>query len=252
MTLLAIASITVREALRRKVQVNLLLFGLFLVATSYFVSELTLGEMHRVISDLGLSSMELIGTLLAAFLGAGLVAGDIERRVIYPVIAKPVSRTGYVVGRYLGLSAVLLGNLAVMAAALSVVLVLDAGSARPLDTALLAAFAGIALQLLVVAAVAVLFSSLTSTTLASIFTLALAIAGHLSNEVRALSTGASAGLAKALWYVVPNLAALTLDDAVIYHRPVPASAVTAAGYGLAYAALAVALASIAFSRRDLR
>ena len=252
MTTLAIAGMTLREALRRKVQVNLLVFGVFLLAATYFISELTLGEMHRIISDLGLSSMELVGTLLAVFLGANLIAGDIERRVIYSVVAKPVSRTQYLLGRYLGVSAVLVLNLAVMAGALSAVLAFDARSAAPLDRALFAAFAAMGLQLLVVAAVAVLFSSLTSTTLAAIFTLSLVIAGHLSGEMRALWTGEGAWLGRLLWYLLPNLGALSLNELVIYHRPVPPSAWIAGAYGILYAASAIAIAAVILERRDFR
>jgi ABC-type transport system involved in multi-copper enzyme maturation permease subunit len=249
---LAIATVTLRETLRRKVQVNLLIFGTLLVIASYFISALTMGDQHRMISDLGLSSMQLIGTLLAVFLGSGLVAGDVERRVLYPVVAKPVTRTEYLLGRYLGLSAALLLNLAVMAAALAAALVVGAGSAQPLDAAFLGTCAMTAVQLLVVAAVAVLFSSITSTTLAAIFALSLAIAGQLTNEMRSLWRGEGAWLARALWYALPNLGVLTTNDAVIYHRPLPASTWLAAAYGLVYVAATLAVACVAFERRDFR
>jgi Cu-processing system permease protein len=252
MKVLSIAGITLREALRRKVHVNLLLFGILMVGVSYVVSTLTLGEMHRIISDLGLSSMALIGSLIAVFLGAASVAGDIERRVVYPVVAKPVSRSQYVVGRYLGLSAALLLNLAAMAAALAAILVFDAGSARVLDAAFWAAVALIGVQLLVVSAVAVLFSAITTTTLAAIFALAITIAGQLTNDMRNLWRGDGAWLGKALWYALPNLGSLTANEAVIYHRPLPPAAWLAAAYGLLYAALAVSLACAVFERRDFR
>lgn len=252
MNALAVASVTVREALRRKVHVNLLVFGVLLVVASYLVATLTLGERHRMISDLGLSSMQLIGTLLAVFLGAGLVAGDVERRVVYPVVAKPVGRSQYLLGRYLGLAAALLMNLAVMAAALAALLAAEAGSLRPLDAPLLAAFAMIGVQLLVVGAVAVLFSSISSTTLAAIFALSVALAGQLTNEMRNLWRGEGAWLARALWYALPNLGILNLNEAVIYHRPPPATVWLAAGYGLLYAAATLALACVAFERRDFR
>jgi ABC-type transport system involved in multi-copper enzyme maturation permease subunit len=249
---LAITKVTLRETLRRKVQVNLLLFGTLLVVGSYFISALTLGEQHRILSDLGLSAMQLIGTLLAVFLGAGLVAGDIERRVLYPVVAKPVTRSQYLVGRYLGLGLALALNLAVMAVVLAAVLALQARSLGPIDRPLLATIAMILVQVLVVTAVAVLFSSITSATLAAIFALSIALAGQLTNEMRNLWRGGGAWLARGLWYALPNLGVLTTNDAVIYHRPIPASAWIAAGYGIAYAAATVALACLVFERRDFR
>ncbi len=252
MKILAVASVTVREALRRKLQVNLLLFALLLVVVSAVVSSLTLGEMHRIASDLGLTAMEAMGSLIAVFLGASAIAGDVERRVLYPVVAKPVARAEYLLGRYLGLAATLLVNLMIMAATLATVLVVQAGSLRPLDLALLSAVTMIGVQFLVVAAIAVLFSSFTTPTLATIFALAVTLAGRLSNDLRTLWSGPGAEVGKALWYLLPNLSALSLNESVVYRTPPPPSAWLAVPYALLYAAAALALAAAVFERRDLR
>jgi len=252
MKVLALAGVTLREALRRKVQVNLLLFALFLVVASLVLSQLTIGEMHRIASDLGLTAMELMGSLIAVFLGASLVAGDVERRVLYPVVAKPISRAQYLLGRYLGLAATLLLNLVVMGVTLALMLALQTESAKALDLALLSAFAMMGVQFLVVAAIAVFFSSITTTTLAAIFTLALTLAGRLSNDLRTLWEGPGAQLGKVLWYLLPNLSALSLNESVIYRTPPPASAWLAVVYALLYAGAALALAAAVFERRDLR
>jgi hypothetical protein len=100
--------------------------------------------------------------------------------------------------------------------------------------------------------VAILFSALTSTTLAAIFTLAIAIAGHLSGEVRAIWQGDATWVATLVWYLVPNLGALSLNASVVYRTPMPPGTWLAAGYGALYAATALALASFAFEKRDLR
>lgn len=252
MRVLAVASVTLREALRRKLQVNLLLFALLLLVVAAVVSSLTLGEMHRIAADLGLTAMEAMGSLIAVFLGAGAIAGDVERRVLYPIVAKPISRSEYLLGRYLGLAATLLLNLVAMGLTLAAVLALIDGSTQPLDRVLLAAVAMIGVQFLVVAAVAVLFSAITTTTLAAIFALAVTVAGRLSADLRTLWTGASAGIAKALWYLLPNLSALSLNQAVIYRTPPPARAWLAVAYAVLYAAAALALAAAVFERRDLR
>jgi ABC-type transport system involved in multi-copper enzyme maturation permease subunit len=252
MNVLAIAAVTLRELLRRKVQVNLLVFGTLMVLASYVISLLTLGFMHRILADLGLSAMQLIGTLLAVFLGSTVIAGDVERRVLYPIIAKPVSRTQYLLGRFAGLAIALVLNLAVMAVALAAVLVFEAGSLATLDRAFFAAVAMMGVQVVVVAAVAVFFSSLTSSTLAAIFTLSLAIAGNLTNEVRNLWKGGAEWLGTVVWYAVPNLGALSLNESVVYRTPIPDGTVYAAVYAVLYAAAALAIASFLFERRDLR
>jgi ABC-type transport system involved in multi-copper enzyme maturation permease subunit len=252
MKVLAIAGVTLREALRRKVQVNLLLFAILLVVASLVLSELTIGEMRRIAADLGLTAMEAMGSLIAVFLGASLVSGDVERRVLYPVVAKPVSRAEYLVGRYLGLVATLLLNLAAMGAALAVMLVVAGGFPGALDLAFLAALAMMGAQFLVVAAVAVFFSAVTTTTLAAIFALALTLAGRLSNDLRTLWTGPGEQLGKALWYLLPNLSALSLNESVVYRTPPPAAAWLAVPYALLYAGATIALAAAIFERRDLR
>lgn len=252
MNVLAIAAVTLRELLRRKVQVNLLVFGTLMVLASYLISLLTLGFMHRILADLGLSAMQLIGTLLAVFLGSTVVAGDVERRVLYPIVAKPVSRTEYLVGRFAGLAVALVLNLLVMAIALAAILVFEAGSVATLDRPFLAAIAMLGLQAVVIAAVAVLFSSLTSSTLAAIFTLSLSVAGNLTNDVRNLWKGGAEWLGTVIWYAVPNLGALSLNESVVYRTPVPAGTLYAALYAGFYAASALAIASLLFERRDLR
>ncbi len=252
MKVLAIATVTVREALSRKVQVNLLLFGLLLVLASYLASALTIGERHRIIADLGLSAMTLVATLLAAFLGAGLVAGDLERRIIYAVVAKPVSRSQYLLGRYFGLAAALVLNVLAMAALLAALLAFEAGSLAAFDRAMGAAVLMLCVQALVVAAVAVLFSAFTTTTLAAIFTLAVAIAGHLTNDMRILWKGGSYWIARLIWYAIPNLGSLTLNEAVVYRAQLGPSAFLPALYALCYAGAALALGAAVFERRDFR
>ena len=76
----AIAAVTVREAVRQRLAVNLLVFAVALLAASITISALTFGEQYRIIANLGLSAMEVVGTLIATFLGAGVVAREVERK----------------------------------------------------------------------------------------------------------------------------------------------------------------------------
>lgn len=249
---LAIAGVTVRDALRQKLAVNLLFFALALIAASITVSELTFGEQYRIISDLALSAAGLFGTLIAVFLGAGLVAGDVQRRTLYPVLAKPVSRTGYLLGRYLGLLCTLLLNLLVMGLATLAVLALYQGGLAALPgRTLLVAYAGLGMQLAMVGAVAILFSSFTNATLASIFALALAVSGHFARDVFVFWR--EKPLLGTIGLVLPNLAALDFKVAVVYEEAVPAAQIGWAMLaGALYVACATSLAAAIFARRDLR
>jgi len=253
----ALAWVTVRQALRQKLAVNLLIFGVALVSASIVISTLTFGEQYRIIVNIGLSAMEVFGTLIAVFLGAGLVAGDVERRTVYPIVAKPVSRARYVVGRYLGLVATTTLNLAVMALFFIAVLAIYLrGFSFLARTPLFATLAGISLQLAMIAAVAVLFSSFTTATLSAIFSLSLVVAGHVASDLVhywAAQGEGSAWIGKALYVVVPNLEALNLKEAMVYKDAVAAGPFAASmAYGILYSTGLVALAAAVFTRRDLR
>ena len=250
--ILALASVTLREALRQKLAVNLLLFALLVMSGAILISELTFGEQYRIIADLTLTSAQLFGTLIAVFLGAATVAGDVRTRVLYPILAKPVGRWQYLLGRYAGLVATLWLNLAVMAlTTVTVLAVYGGGLSQVPAPQLAAAFAGLAAQLAVVGAVATLFSSFTNTTLASIFTLSIVVAGHFVRELLVFWRGAAP--LKAVGLLLPNLAALDLKVALVYRQPVPAGLLgLALLHALLYTAVMLSLAAAVFGRRDLR
>lgn len=255
--LVAIASVAFREAVRQRLAVNLLLFALALLVASITISTITFGEQFRIITNLGLSAMEVVGTLIATFLGAGIVAGDVERKTLYPVLAKAVTRREYVVGRYLGLVTTVTLNLLVMGIVFGAVLVVyQRGPSVLLRAPVLAAMAGMAVQFAMVAAVATFFSTFTTTTLSAIFTLSVVVAGHLSSDFVRYWSGqgrVAEVIGKVAYVLVPNLEALNLKEAVVYSDPVAASFVwTGLGYGVLYAVAVVAFASAVFERRDLR
>lgn len=251
-TILALAAVTVREALRQKLAVNLLVFGLLVISGSIVLSELTFGEQYRIIADLALSSAQVFGTLIAVFLGAGLIAGDVQRRVLYPVLAKPIGRWQYLLGRYAGLVATLWLNLAVMALTTTAVLATYLGGlGKVAATPLAPALAGLAAQLAVVGAVAVLFSAFTNATLAAIFALSLTVAGHFVRELLVYWRGVAP--LRAVGLLLPNLAALDYKVNLVYQEPVPPALLgLSLAHAALYAAVVLALSAAVFGRRDLR
>jgi len=153
-----------RESIRDKVFYNLVLFALLLVGASILIGQLTAGQDVKIIKDLGLAATSIFGVFIAIFVGISLVAKEVERRSIYPLLAKPVRRPEFIVGKYLGLLLTLLVNTLVMTIALYVILfflargvpdpIQRAWDAPALDPALLKAFALIYLNLAVITAVA--------------------------------------------------------------------------------------------------
>src|SRR6476659_7546521 len=118
----AIALNVFRESVRDRVLYNLVLFAVMLIAASYLIGQLTAGQDVKIIKDLGLAATSIFGLFIAVFIGIGLVSKEVEKRSIYSLLAKPITRQQVVVGKYLGLVLTLLVNLAVMATALYAVL----------------------------------------------------------------------------------------------------------------------------------
>jgi Cu-processing system permease protein len=241
-----------RDALRQKLALNLAVFTLALIAASHALAKLTFGEQYRIIADLALTSASVFGTLIAVFLGANLIAGEVQRRTLYPILAKPVSRTHYLLGRYGGLLATLTLNLLVMAlSTVAVLAVCRDGFGFLASTPVVLAFVALAEQFAIVAGIALVFSTFTNATLAAIATLAITVAGHLSRDALPFLRERFAG--RVLSHVIPNLAALDFKVEVVYERAIPAAqAGLRLGYGALYAGVLFALASVVFWRRDLR
>jgi Cu-processing system permease protein len=257
MKALDIAANTIREALRERLLYNLVVFAVVLTVASLGISLLTLGDQTRIIADLGTGSAQLFGTLIAVFVGVALVSRELDRRTSYAVLARPVSRASFLVGKYLGLLATLALNLTVMAIATSAVLLLQRGNLTGLAGPIAAAHVVMLAQLAVCGAFAVLFASYSTPTLATIFTLSIVAAGHVFGEVRGFWLRApNVGmkeLVRVLDVVLPNLGLLDLKAAVTYGDPVTGTTVVLrAAYGLGYAGVILALACLVFSRKDLR
>ena len=117
-----IAGNTVRELVRSKLLHNLIFFAVLLIASSMFVAQLTIGQWDRVILDMGLAAIELSGVLVAVLIGVGLVAGEIERRTVFPTLARPLSRGAFLLGRFLGLFAMMAVSVVLMMAMTSFIM----------------------------------------------------------------------------------------------------------------------------------
>ena len=249
-----IAPNTIRELVRNKLLYNLLFFAVLLIGSSMFVAQLTIGQWDRIILDMGLAAIELSGTLIAVLIGVGLLAGEIERKTVFPSLAKPVPRSGFLLGRYLGLLVMLAINVLIMMVALAAVL--RAADYTMSATVVQAAFL-IFLELALIAAAAMFFGSFTTPILASAFSLALFLIGHLLADLKLFQERSHSGFAKTLtgvvYRVLPDLELFNLKSLAANELPAPPGFTSSATlYGIAYASLLLLLAAGVFSRRDLK
>jgi ABC-type transport system involved in multi-copper enzyme maturation permease subunit len=252
--LAAIALNTFREAIRDRILYSLLVFAMAMIGASVILSMLSVGGEARIIKDLGLTAIGLVGTLVAVFIGVGLVHKEIERRTLYTIITKPIRRADFVLGKFLGLALTLAVNVAIMGAGL--ILLASSMEAR-LAWELLLPLALTLLKLLVVTAIAVLFSTFSTPTLSAIFSLALVVVGSLAEDLKLFASTFGGSLLQtvvaALYLILPNLASLDVGVAMAHGRAIPAAVPwLAAAYGLAYVTALLASAVWIFQYRDFR
>ena len=157
---LVIAKNTFREAIRDKVLYNLVLFVIIITASAVLLGDLTDGQEGRTIVNFGLNAMLLFGVFIAIFVGVGLVSKEIEKRTVYAIFSKPVSRTEFIIGKYFGLCSTLLVNIVIMGLGVSLAL-LYVGRGN-LAVTIWGGIALIFLELTILTAVAILFSTFSS------------------------------------------------------------------------------------------
>ena len=253
-SVLAIAQLTIREALRKRVFVNLAVFAALMVGVSLLMTGLTIGQHQRVIHTVSFAVLAVVGNLLAVFLGAGLIAHEVERRTLYTIVSRPISRWVFVVGRYVGLAAVLAINTIVGGLLVKVVLMV---SNWPAFDHFVVSLALIYAEMLVVLAIAVLFSSFSTPTLSATFGFCFWVIGRLSVELQELAVLAkNDGLATAMkvsYTILPNLGRLDPMNLLVHNRPPDGSHVAMLFiYALFYIGIMLSAACWTFERRDLK
>jgi len=250
---------TFREAVRNRVLYSLLFFAVALILSALALGQLSVHEEGRVTRDLGLGGISLFGVLIAIFVGVNLVYKEIDKKTVFSLVPKPIHRWELILGKFFGMSVTLAVQIVIMGAFLALVLVIQGAEVEP---AILRAIVLIFLELVVVTSIAILFSSFSSPFLSGAFTLGLFVIGRSLPELRELvaklEIGGAREVIRAGLHLVPDLRLFFVSGSMVDGRYVSVhgdfiawSYVGAAGlYALGYAAVALCLASIFFSRRD--
>ncbi len=251
---LAIAKATIAEALRDRVAWSLLFFCLVLVLTSFMFQEVTIAAFDRIVRDVGMAAISLFGGLLGVFLGVGVVGRDIDRRVVYVIVAKPVTRFQYLVGRALGIWSSVSLSLVLMAGAFFFECLLYRG---PIRVVMLEGLSLLLVEVFVLVSVAVMSSSFMGSTVAAFVTVSAWVIGHFSEDLyfagRRSASETMRYLAAGIFYAMPNLERLNLKTEVSALTDVSWARVAGgAAYGLLYSLLFLSIAAVIFERRDLK
>lgn len=254
---LAIARNTFREAVRDRVLYNLILFALLLIGSAIFIGELSAGQEAKIVVDLGLSAMLLFGAFIAIFVGVGLVYKEIERRTLYAILSKPIGRGQFLLGKYLGLNLTLLLNVVVMGVGVMAALIYTRRAWDVLTVKIWPAILLIYLELLIVTAVALLFSSFSSPALSALLTFFVFVIGHFSSDLNSLANTAASTpgrwLFRGLYYVLPNFTNFSAITAAGHGVNAGAGEVAGAAlYALLYVGVLLSAAALIFRRRNFK
>lgn len=261
--ILVIARNTFRENIRDKVLYNLILFALIMIFSSIVIGQLSLGNEVKVILDLGLASISIFGMLIAVFLGIGLVYKELDKRTIYALLAKPVHRYEFILGKYLGLLYTLFVNVAIMTAGLELALLYLGETSLGGFLRLLPAVFLIFLSLALITALALLFSTFSTPALSALFTFFLWVIGHFSTDLLQFGEISKVAFIKwvcsAAYYAIPNLSIFKIMDSrhiiesLTYYQPLDPWVVWGATlYCVLYCAVIISLAIVIFLRRDFK
>ena len=250
----AIAGNTVRESVRSKLLYALLFFAVLLIVSGAVLAQLSYVEGHRILQDVGMAAVRLFGVAIAILVGINLIHREVDRRTVYTILSKPLSRGDFLVGKFLGLVLTIWLQMAIMGAAFVVVSV---SSGAPLTPAHAAFFALTAVELALVVAVATLFSAFTTPVLAAFFTTGVWIVGHLTRQLRELGAASESALFEHVTWLLhrllPDLESFNLASEAAHGLAVTASDwVLPTLYGTGYLALVLFAAVTVFERRDLR
>ena len=254
MRLRAISLNTFKEAVRNKIFYLLVFLGIFFALSSEIISLLTLGEKEKILKDIGLGAINFFGVLIAIFTGINMVYKEIEKKTIYNIMSKPISRSSFIIGKFFGLSLTLFVALLSMVIIYFLFFLLSTGE---LDFSSLIYFGFLYLELLIITSISLLFSSFTTPILASIFTICLYLIGHILwtfNEFKHhLVSTLSNIIGHFFYFVLPNLDKFNIRNKLVLGVGIePCLIINAILYALIYISALLVLSIIIFNKREFK
>jgi ABC-type transport system involved in multi-copper enzyme maturation permease subunit len=250
----AILENTFKEALRQRILVLLVVFAVILIVISVFMEPFALGEAPKIMRDLGLATASLFGVLTTIIIGSTLIHKDIEKKTIYTVLSRPVKRSEVILGKFLGLSALVFVLVLAMLLIHQVVLLISEGA---FDLRLLISLPFTMLEIMVLLGILLLFSSFSSTTMTSIMGVIFFVVGHAMPDLKLFADQTMVpvlkSIAYAFYYILPNLENFNLRIDLTYGLPLYADMLTfSIAYGIMYIVFLLYVTTIVFEHREFK
>jgi ABC-type transport system involved in multi-copper enzyme maturation permease subunit len=249
----SVALNTFRESVREKLLYLVIIYAFALIVSVFILSPLSVGAAKgKIVTDVGLAGISILGILTAIIVGSNLVHKEVDKKAILMVLTRPVSRTEYLIGKFAGVTLSLLVLIGIMTAVLVVMMLLGGASLTP------AVFLAVGMSLVeigLIVAVMIFFSTFTTPLLTSFFTICIFIAGSLSGDLRLFARKFGGRVMNyvmdVLYFTLPNLKVFNLRHEAVYGLRYSASEVLLpAAYGIVYTAAILYFAWLVFRRRE--
>ncbi len=253
MRIWAIASNGFREVIRDRILYVIGFYALLLILASRILPQIAVGADEKIFLDLGIGVMNILGVIVAIFVGTGLINKEIEKKTILVLIPKPISRAEFIIGKHLGLSGVLVVLLVSMSVIYLLLMTLFSMT-YPLNS-LLIAIVYILLELALLTAIAMVFSVFTSSILATLLSFGVYIMGHLSRDLLELGKITKneniEAITKSLFLILPDLERFNLKNEAVYGLlPANDQLFSNALYGILYLILLLTITIFVFSKKQ--
>ncbi len=252
--IIALALNTYREGVRDRLFALVGVFAIIVLISTFIVGPLSLGEQERISKDVGLAAISLLGFAVAVLVGTGIVFREVEKRTIYTIVTKPVQSWHFILGKFLGLNAIV-GLLVVFMTALFIIV--SVIISRGFDPWILVAILLTWLELVLLTALSILMSTICAPILGAIITCLFYLIGHTSADIKQLASTFGSHSIKVIssiiYYIIPNLEYLNVRSKVIHGVAIEASYIAfASAYALLYTIGFLIIASYSLSRKEYR
>lgn len=262
-----IAVITLKEGIRNRAIYGISLFALLLLGLNLIVANMAPRDVEKVAVEMALSTISFSGLMVVLFVGINLMAKDLDRKTIYMVLSRPISRSAYIVGKFFGVVLLLLSSMALISVFACVsLLVLKTGYSHyflrfswPL---VLLGMLFIMIMLILLSSLSFLFASFSSTSFITlVLTIITYLVGRSLSDIKAIiETSASTGevvspiivkVVQVAYYVFPNLAFFDIKTQVAHGISIPISTVFwTVLYGFVYTSIIITAASLIFRKKE--
>jgi ABC-type transport system involved in multi-copper enzyme maturation permease subunit len=252
--LLAIASNTFRETIRDKILYSIIFFACIVILGSVAMEEITIGDQDKVVRSMAQGAIRLFGSVIALFLGVGLVYKELERKTIYTIASKPIPRWIFILGKYTGLLWVLALELGLMALLYTAMMWSRQGAPH---ASVYVSWIMLYMELGLLTAWAMLFSCYSAPTTAALFSISVWAIGHMADDIWLFGQEAASETirtaSEVIYWILPNFEMFNASAAAVHELPLTLSHFGGVAlYGLGYTAVVIAGAVMVFSRRDFK